>query len=170
MNKKIIILGAGISGLATAHWLKKAGFEIHILESKDEPGGSMETISKDGYTIDFGPNSGLETTPLISQLAEEVGIKSEMIYANEEANKRYIFKNDELHPLPTSPPAFIKTKLFSAKAKLRVMGEPFSVNLMTAIIKALLNLLREGSERNSSITPSILLYREYLQVTRKNFL
>jgi len=125
MNKKIIILGAGISGLATAHWLKKAGLEIHIIESKDEPGGSMETISKDGYTIDFGPNSGLETTPLISQLAEEVGIKSEMIYANEEANKRYILKDDELHELPTSPPAFIKTKLFSPKAKLRVMGEPF---------------------------------------------
>jgi oxygen-dependent protoporphyrinogen oxidase len=124
-NKKVIVLGAGISGLATAHWLKKEGFDVHILESRSEPGGAMETIYKDGFTIDFGPNSGLETTPLISQLAEEVGVKENMIYANEEGNKRYILRNDELHALPTSPPAFIKTKLFSGKAKLRVMGEPF---------------------------------------------
>jgi oxygen-dependent protoporphyrinogen oxidase len=48
-----------------------------------------------------------------------------MIYANESANKRYILKNDALLPLPTSPPAFLKTKLFSSKAKLRVMKEPF---------------------------------------------
>lgn len=124
-NKKVIVLGAGISGLATAYLLKKDGFDVHILESKSEPGGAMETITKDGFTIDFGPNSGLETSPLISRLAEDIGLKYQMIYANEESNKRYILKNDKLHPLPTSPPAFIKTKLFSTKTKLRVMGEPF---------------------------------------------
>ncbi len=124
-NKKVIVLGAGISGLATAYWLKKDGFDVKILEAKSEPGGAMETIQKNGYTIDFGPNSGLETTPLISQLAEQVRIKDQMIYANDEANKRYILKNGELHALPTSPPAFIKTKLFSSGAKFRVMGEPF---------------------------------------------
>lgn len=125
INKKITVLGAGISGLAAAYWLKKDGFDIHILEAKSEPGGAMETVSKNGFTIDFGPNSGLETTPLISKLAEEVGIKDKMIYANDKSNKRYILKNDELYALPTSPPAFLSTKLFSAKAKLRVMGEPF---------------------------------------------
>ncbi len=124
-NKKVIILGAGISGLATAYWLQKDGFDVHILEAKKEPGGAMETVSKDGFTIDFGPNSGLETTPLISKLAEEVGIKEKMIYANDESNKRYILKDGELYALPTSPVAFFNTKLFSAKAKLRVMGEPF---------------------------------------------
>lgn len=125
MAKKIIVLGAGISGLATAYWLKKDDFDVHILEAKSEAGGAMETVHKNGYTIDFGPNSGLETTPLISQLAEEVEIKDQIIYANKEGNKRYILRDDELHALPTSPPAFIKTKLFSAKAKFRVMGEPF---------------------------------------------
>ncbi len=124
-NKTVIVLGAGISGLATAYWLKKDGFDVNILEAKGEPGGAMETSTKDGFTIDFGPNSGLETTPLISQLAEEVGIKDQMIYANEEANKRYILRDDELHALPTSPLAFIKTDLFSTKAKIRVLGEPF---------------------------------------------
>lgn len=125
MNRKIIVIGAGISGLATAYWLEKDGFEVTVLEAAGEPGGAMQTEKHSGFLVDFGPNSGLETTPLISKLAEETGIKDQMIYASDSSNKRYILKNDELHPLPTSPPAFIKTKLFSAKAKFRVLKEPF---------------------------------------------
>lgn len=125
MNKDVLVLGAGISGLATAYWLKKEGFNVKILERNDEPGGAMETINENGFLIDFGPNSGLETTPLIAQLAEEIGIQDQMIYANEAANIRYILKNNQLMPLPTSPQAFLKTNLFSAKAKLRLMAEPF---------------------------------------------
>ena len=124
-KKSIVIIGAGISGLATAHWLHKNGFDVTILESKNEAGGAMETLHENGFLIDFGPNSGLETTPLIHLIVDEVGLSNEMIYASESSNKRYILRNNELHALPTSPPAFIKTKLFSTKAKFRVMAEPF---------------------------------------------
>ncbi len=125
MNKKILILGAGISGLATAHWLKKDGYEVTMLEAKGKPGGAMDTIEDRGFLIDFGPNSGLETTPLIRKIAEDVGIEDQMIYANEEGNKRYILRDGKLHALPTSPPAFIKSKLFTTKAKFRLAAEPF---------------------------------------------
>src|SRR5690606_40600235 len=67
----------------------------------------------------------LETTPLISQLIEELDLKDQLVYANKEANKRYILRNNKLHALPMSPGAFFKTKLFSPAAKLRLMGEPF---------------------------------------------
>jgi len=125
MNKKVVILGAGISGLSTAYWLYKNGFEIKILESRSEPGGSMQSEFVNNFLIDYGPNSGLETTPLIRQLVGETGISNEFVYANESSNKRYILRNNELHPLPMNPPLFIKSKLFSAKAKLRLMAEPF---------------------------------------------
>lgn len=125
MNKKITILGAGISGLATAHWLEKEGFEVTILEQNDIPGGAMDTKFKDGFLIDFGPNSGLETTPKIKEIVTDVGLSDEMIYANEEGNIRYILKNNELIALPTSPVKFLKTKLFSTSAKIRLMKEPF---------------------------------------------
>ena len=123
---KITILGAGISGLATAFWLKRKGFEITVLESKKEPGGSMVTRYENGFLIDYGPNSGLETTPLIGKLVEQIGLKDEMIYALDTANKRYNLRNDQLHALPTHPVAFFKTKLFSPKAKWRLLAEPFS--------------------------------------------
>jgi oxygen-dependent protoporphyrinogen oxidase len=68
----------------------------------------------------------LETTPLIGQIVEHVGLKDEMVYALKKANKRYILKNNQLYALPTHPVAFLKTKLFSPKAKLRLLAEPFS--------------------------------------------
>lgn len=123
--KKIVILGAGISGLASAFWLHKRGYDIKILEARSEPGGSMQTEIIDNFLIDYGPNSGLETTPLIRQIVDEAGLSNEFIYANESSNNRYILRNDELHALPMNPPQFLKTKLFSAKAKLRLMAEPF---------------------------------------------
>ena len=122
---KISILGAGISGLSAAYWLAKDGFDITVLEAKSEPGGSMITRRKNGFLIDYGPNSGLETTPLIRDLAVETGLQKEMVYANEEGNKRYVLRNNQLHALPTNPVAFIKTRLFSSRAKLRLLAEPF---------------------------------------------
>lgn len=123
--KEIIITGAGISGLTTAYWLKKAGYKVVILEAKDEPGGAMITEKNKGFLIDYGPNSGLETTPLIRQIAEELNFSDQMIYANEASNKRYILKNNRLTPLPTDPLAFITSRLFSPFAKVRLMAEPF---------------------------------------------
>jgi oxygen-dependent protoporphyrinogen oxidase len=125
INKKITILGAGISGLATAYWLNKEGYDIKILEADKEAGGSMQSSHEEGFLVDYGPNSGLETTPLIRQIVDEVGLSNEMVYASESSNKRYILRNEELHPLPMNPPALIKSKLFSTKGKLRLCAEPF---------------------------------------------
>lgn len=124
-GKKITILGAGITGLATAHWLEKEGYDVTIIEKNSEPGGAMITKSLNDYLIDFGPNSGLETTPKIKEIVNDIGLSNEMIYANQEGNKRYILKNNKLLPLPTSPGKFLFSKLFSISAKLRLLKEPF---------------------------------------------
>jgi len=119
------VLGAGISGLTTAYLLYKKGADVVVLEKKKEVGGSMESVRENGCLFDRGPNSALETTPLIAQLVEELNLKDQLLYASKEANKRYILRNNNLYPLPMSPLAFIKTKLFSTGAKLRLLAEPF---------------------------------------------
>jgi oxygen-dependent protoporphyrinogen oxidase len=124
-SKKIVVIGAGISGLTTAYLLNKKGFDVVVLEKKEEAGGSMESVREEGYLFDRGPNSALETTPLIAKLVEELNLKDQLLYASKEANKRYILRNNNLYPLPMSPLAFIKTKLFSTGAKLRLFAEPF---------------------------------------------
>jgi len=125
INKKVIVLGAGISGLTTAYLLHKDGYDVTILEKNDTVGGSIETVIENRLLFDRGPNSALETTPLIAQLVEELNLTDQFVYANKKGNKRYILRNNKLHALAISPPAFIKSKLFSSKAKLRLLKEPF---------------------------------------------
>jgi len=125
MKKKVVVLGAGISGLTISYLLNKDGYDVTVLEKKGAVGGSIDTVVEDGYLFDRGPNSGLETHPLIAQIVEELGLQDEMVYANKKSNKRYILRNEKLHALPMSPPGLIKTNLFSTKAKLRLLAEPF---------------------------------------------
>ena len=125
MNKKIVVIGAGISGLAAAYLLSKKGFDITVLEKNNSVGGSIESVFENGFLFDRGPNSALETTPVIAQLIKELGLENELLYASKQANKRYILRDNKLHSLPMSPQGLIKTKLFSGKAKLRLMAEPF---------------------------------------------
>lgn len=125
MNKKITILGAGISGLTTAYLLQKRGFDVTVIEKNALPGGAMESVHEQGFLFDRGPNSLLETVPLIGQLIAELGLENEAIYANNEGNKRYILRNNQLHALPMSLKGFLQTKLFSTAAKFRLLKEPF---------------------------------------------
>jgi protoporphyrinogen/coproporphyrinogen III oxidase len=125
MSKKIIVIGAGISGLSTAYWLFKNGYDVTVIDKNNDPGGVMESYYENSFLFDRGPNSGLETSPLIKQLVEESGLQEDFLYANSKGNKRYILRNNTLHPLPMSPGAFLKTKLFSASAKGRLFTEPF---------------------------------------------
>ncbi len=125
MSKKIIVIGAGISGLTTAYLLSKKGFDVTILEKNNSVGGSIESVIENGFLFDRGPNSALETTPVIGQIIKELKLEPELLYASKQANKRYILRDNTLHALPMSPPGLIKTKLFSTKAKFRLMAEPF---------------------------------------------
>ena len=125
MNNKIVVLGAGISGLTAAYLLNKEGFDVTVLEKKNEVGGSIETVFEGGYLFDRGPNSGLETTPLIEQIIKDLNLKDQFFYANRKGNKRYILRDDVLHPLPMNPKSFFKSKLFSTGGKFRLFAEPF---------------------------------------------
>ncbi len=54
MKKKIIIIGAGVGGMACAALLAKAGHEVTVLESHSFLGGRCATLEKDGFVYDFG--------------------------------------------------------------------------------------------------------------------
>jgi oxygen-dependent protoporphyrinogen oxidase len=121
----VVIIGAGISGLATAWWLYKAGIDVVLLEQDDVVGGTMKTLRDRGWLIETGPNSALETTPLLKKLSADVGISDELIYANDAADNRYILRGGILHPLPMKPGLFLKSHLWSLSGKLRLLKEPF---------------------------------------------
>jgi oxygen-dependent protoporphyrinogen oxidase len=124
-HKSVVVIGAGISGLCVAYWLKKQGINVRVLEKDSEVGGTMKTLHDNGWLIETGPNSALETTALFGQLFEELGITNRRVYASEIASKRYILRDGHLHPLPMNPVSFFTSTLWSFSAKLRLLKEPF---------------------------------------------
>jgi oxygen-dependent protoporphyrinogen oxidase len=125
IEKDTLIIGAGISGLATAFRLQRAGLDILILEKSDHIGGAILSQQHDGFLIDYGPNSTLDTSPKIREFIKAVEIEERRVNANASASRRYVLRSGVLQALPMNPPQFIKTKLFSWRAKLRLFAEPF---------------------------------------------
>lgn len=121
----VVIVGGGISGLAVAHWLSKEGVDVLVLEKDPEPGGTMKTVTENGFLVELGPNSALETTPLIRTIVADTGMQGEFLVANPAGRNRFILKQGVLCALPMSPLSFLRTSLFSWRAKLRLLQEPF---------------------------------------------
>ena len=55
MKKKVIIIGAGVGGLATAVRLQSKGYDVTIYEKMDRVGGKMNLITGNGFKFDLGP-------------------------------------------------------------------------------------------------------------------
>jgi protoporphyrinogen/coproporphyrinogen III oxidase len=120
-----IVIGAGISGLTVAHGLAKCGRTHAVLESGPRAGGVIGSGQRDGFLYELGPNSTLDTTPLINELLQELGIAGERIDASAVASTRYVVRDGKLVGLPVTPAAFLTTPAFTLGAKLRLLREPF---------------------------------------------
>lgn len=120
-----IVIGGGLSGLVCAWRLTRNGRRVLLIEANSQAGGCIGSTRDNGFLMEAGPNSALETTPLIGQLLDELGISAQKIEPSSVARNRYILRNGRLIALPLSPPAFIASGLFSARAKLRLLREPF---------------------------------------------
>ncbi len=121
----VAVVGAGISGLATAFHLQRRGHAVRVLEAAPRAGGVIGSHRRDGVLYETGPNSTLDTTPLIGALLDAAGIAAERLDATAAAARRYVLRGGRLAPLPTSPGAFLATPLFSIGAKLALAREPF---------------------------------------------
>jgi oxygen-dependent protoporphyrinogen oxidase len=71
---RVIIVGAGMSGLTAAYFLRRAGVEVTVLEHESSPGGTMRTVRDGGWLVETGPTSALETTPLFGEMFAGLGI------------------------------------------------------------------------------------------------
>lgn len=121
----VIVVGAGISGLASAWRIQHQGARVLVIEAGAQPGGCIATSREHGCLLETGPNSALDTTPLINQLLDELDIVGARTGANPEARNRYVLRNGKPCALPLTPIDFLTSPLFSAAAKLRLLREPF---------------------------------------------
>jgi protoporphyrinogen/coproporphyrinogen III oxidase len=120
-TQKVVIIGAGISGLACAYRLKQLGAQCYVLEAGARPGGIIATARRDGYLFELGPQCPRFPAPAW-RLVRELQLEKEFI-AGDPAAKRYIFRYGTLHPAPFSPAGLLTTRLVKLSSKIRILSE-----------------------------------------------
>lgn len=121
--KKVIVIGAGISGLTAAYWLQQQGFDVHVFEKSHRAGGVIETLRSDGYLFEKGPNSFLDNAPDTLELCDKLKLENHLLRQSMRSNARYIYLKGKLHDVPMGPGGLIKTELLSGKSKRGLLLE-----------------------------------------------
>ncbi len=121
----VAIIGGGITGLTAAFYLQRKGIPVTLYESSARVGGVIQSVRKDGYLAEAGPNTILETSPRIAQLVRDTGLERRRLDPDPRAEARYVVRYKRPIAMPSSPLGFLTTDLFTAKAKLVVLREPF---------------------------------------------
>lgn len=138
-SRRVAIIGGGISGLAAAFRLRELAatrempLEVAIFERSLRLGGALDTIRRDGFVIETGADSFLSEKPAAAKLAERLGIAGELIGTQESFRKTFVVRGGRLVEIPEgfsllAPTWFgpvMKSPLFSAKGKLRMLIEPW---------------------------------------------
>jgi oxygen-dependent protoporphyrinogen oxidase len=132
----IAIVGGGVSGLATAYQLACEGIEFTLFEASGRLGGIVETVHRQGFVIECGPDSWVTEKPWARELAVELGLEAEIIPSNDQWRRTYVQqgaeRNTQLIPIPDGMrmmvPArwgpLLESPLFSWQARLAYLREP----------------------------------------------
>lgn len=119
-----VVVGAGAAGLAAAHELRALGREVLVLDAGDRPGGVMRTEVRGGFLYECGPNTIQVKAPALA-LLQRAGLEAALVRATPESRKRFLLQEGRLEPVPLGPVGLLATPLLSARAKLRLLAEPF---------------------------------------------
>lgn len=78
IDKKVVIIGAGMAGLTAAAYLTKAGYEVLLLEKNDRSGGLLSTLKYNGFSFDSGPRA-LVNSGIVKPILRELGVEWEFL-------------------------------------------------------------------------------------------
>lgn len=134
-RRKVVIVGGGITGLTTAHYLQQKAkaqneqLDIVLIEASLRLGGKIHTVRKNGFIIERGPESFFDTDSSVRSLARDLNIEHEMIQNND--GRTFIAIGSVLHPIPSnlllggSPKisSFMASNVLSLSGKVRAAGD-----------------------------------------------
>ena len=130
--KRVVIIGGGIAGLSAGLFSRDDArsrgldLDVVILEQSDRLGGNIRTERTDGWTIECGPNGFLDNVTATFDLIARIGMEHRLQKSDERAAKRFLYRGERLHLLPTKPIDFLKSPVLSLSGRLRVLAEPFA--------------------------------------------
>ncbi|HLB24227.1 MAG TPA: NAD(P)/FAD-dependent oxidoreductase [Dehalococcoidia bacterium] len=130
MKSDVVIVGAGMAGLATGALLSKQGKRVTVLEKGNVAGGRAYCYEEKGFTLNYGAHAMY--IPLSGPLAELMGRLGRSVpeCGYPEAMRSYWVHGDRFAAMGAKPHQVLTTKLFSiggrmalAKIMLAVRGE-----------------------------------------------
>ena len=95
---RVVVVGAGIAGLAAAYELRCAGVEAVVLEAGDRPGGKIDGSPLGCLTVDSGPDGFVARDPAAAELCRRIGLGTELV--TPASSGAYVFLDGGLVPLP----------------------------------------------------------------------
>ena len=117
-----LVIGGGITGLSTAHFLKDKGIRFSLFESSANLGGVIQTVNDGEFIFENGPNTVLNNNSSIDKLLRNCNLFDKIILADKGSTaKRYIFLRGEPTSIPTTIYSFIKTPILSPLSKLKFL-------------------------------------------------
>ncbi|TGB05276.1 protoporphyrinogen oxidase [Halobacillus salinus] len=111
-QKRVVVIGGGIAGLTAAYRLQQNGAQdvnVQLVEASERLGGKIQTVRKDGFTIERGPDSFLARKESATRLANDVGLKDKLTPNG--TGQSYILVNNKLHPMPSGSYMGIPTRI-----------------------------------------------------------
>ena len=131
MTRRVAIIGGGLSGLAAAYQLAQEGVEFTLFEASTRLGGIVETVQREGFVIECGPDSWATEKPWARELAIELGLESEIIGSNDRWRRTYLLDDKRLVAMPDGMRMMVPTQwapvlnspLFTWQARLAYLRE-----------------------------------------------
>ena len=127
-SQHLVIVGAGISGLAAAWAAKKKAEEcnralrITVLEASGDVGGkALSTTHPGGWTTEAGPTGFLDNEPVLDRLVEIAQI--EKVPAAQAAARRFVVQGGRLREIHPHPLKFARSGILSPLGLARVLRE-----------------------------------------------
>jgi oxygen-dependent protoporphyrinogen oxidase len=117
-----LVVGAGISGLATAYALQKAGITTRVVEAAARPGGVIQSVNRDGYLVECGPQS-FSGSGTISAMCRDLGIIEERVLADPKA-PRYVLIDGKLQNVPMGP-GLLASSFMSGGTRIAILRDIF---------------------------------------------
>ena len=125
MGGRVIIVGAGVTGLSLAYEVRRRcpDAEVTVIEASQRAGGLVGTTASDGYLMEWGPEAIQGSSKETLDLVRRLGLENQTVKASPESKTRYVVFHGAVVPLPTAPFVALGTPLMSPWAKLRVVLE-----------------------------------------------
>ena len=123
----VLIIGAGLSGLATAVFLRQQSPEARVvlLEATRRCGGAIASHVSDGYLVESGPHGFLDNKAESQELLGLTGLARQQEKAPLADFQRFICHKGRLAALPQKPQQLLTSPLLTPAAKLRLLGDLF---------------------------------------------